>query len=587
VRRLILLAVIWAQPLLAATPGVTLATAPSMVKIRPTLPLPPSAKAGAPIALTAARGECEGAQVVVSAGAAGVQHLELSVSPLRAGARELSALLYREAFLDVRTPSDIEGATGLWPDPLIPVVDEIAHERRNAFPVDVPAGRHQPVYVEVCVPHATAPGVYTGEVTATATGLAPTKLPISIDVQAVEIPATSSLPVTFGLSGKSLMYGHYGEKLDDDVRLTLVHRYALAALRHRISLYSMSMRPPKVDASTDDVRVDFHDWDAEIGPFMDGQVGLDGARFSAIDLRTPSELKGPALTSYYRAVESHFREKGWLDRLFAYVMDEPKPKQRDELVRRLEALAPVHGIRRLVTTPLEPALTGKIDIWTPNLNCLEYKKKPHEFCGTLTPRESYDARIARGEKLWWYQSCSSHGCKGGPFGTAVDQYFTGWPSYMVDVDGAAARIMGWLEFGHGIGGELYFDTVYGYNLFEKSRPQRQDPWDSVWAFGGNGDGTLFYPGRPDRIGGKTDVPIESLRLKLIRDGLEDYELLKLLAATGKDGAKQAQEIALKLAPRLFQYERSPEAFAAARTAIFEALKKSGKVSSAQPGPRPE
>ena len=39
-----------------------------------------------------------------------------------------------------------------------------------------------------------------------------------------------------------------------------------------------------------------------------------------------------------------------------------------------------------------------------------------------------------------------------------------------------------------------------------------DPWKSVYAFGGNGDGTLFYPGTPERIGGRTHIPVESLRI---------------------------------------------------------------------------
>ena len=44
--------------------------------------------------------------------------------------------------------------------------------------------------------------------------------------------------------------------------------------------------------------------------------------------------------------------------------------------------------------------------------------------------------------------------------------------------------------------------------------------------GGNGEGTLFYPGRPDKIGGNDHIPISSLRLTLIREGNEDYECVR-------------------------------------------------------------
>ena len=62
------------------------------------------------------------------------------------------------------------------------------------------------------------------------------------------------------------------------------------------------------------------------------------------------------------------------------------------------------------------------------------------------------------------------------------------------------------------------------------------------AFSGHGDGTLFYPGKPSVIGGQHDVPLSSIRFELIREGLEDYELLRLLDAAG-DGAFAKASIA--------------------------------------------
>ena len=67
--------------------------------------------------------------------------------------------------------------------------------------------------------------------------------------------------------------------------------------------------------------------------------------------------------------------------------------------------------------------------------------------------------------------------------------------------------------------------------------------------GGNGDGTLFYPGTPARIGGTHDIPIESVRLKRIRDGREDYELPMALQRARKRG--QALPIAQSIYPTLY------------------------------------
>jgi hypothetical protein len=73
-----------------------------------------------------------------------------------------------------------------------------------------------------------------------------------------------------------------------------------------------------------------------------------------------------------------------------------------------------------------------------------------------------------------------------------------------------------------IEGELYYNMVEAFS-------RDVDPLQDAFLHGGNGDGTLFYPGRPSMIGGTTQIPLESIRLKLIREGLEDYEYFVLLS----------------------------------------------------------
>ena len=83
--------------------------------------------------------------------------------------------------------------------------------------------------------------------------------------------------------------------------------------------------------------------------------------------------------------------------------------------------------------------------------------------------------------------------------------------------------MGWLTFATGATGELYYSTSRSLST----------AWSNQYLSGGNGDGTLFYPGTPDVIGGTHPIPVESMRLKRIRDGREDYEYLRILAARGQ------------------------------------------------------
>ena len=70
--------------------------------------------------------------------------------------------------------------------------------------------------------------------------------------------------------------------------------------------------------------------------------------------------------------------------------------------------------------------------------------------------------------------------------------------------------MGIEAYLEGIQGELYYNTVEDYS---------GEPWSDALRFGGNGDGTLFYPAHPMRIGGKTEIPVASLRLEALREGL--------------------------------------------------------------------
>src|SRR5581483_4938305 len=178
-----------------------------------------------------------------------------------------------------------------------------------------------------------------------------------------------------------------------------------------------------------------------------------------------------------------------------------------------------------------------VDIWTPLVNCMVGRPGFDDYCPKTVPREAYDGELRQGKILWWYQSCASHGCK-----MSTGEYFRGWPSYMIDVSPVANRIMEWLTWRYRVQGELYFNMDEAY-------AQDADPWNNMYQFGGNGDGTLFYPGRPREIGGTKDIPIESIRLKLIREGLEDYEYLNLLAGMGK--REIADRAACRVAPTAY------------------------------------
>jgi hypothetical protein len=543
-------------------------TTHALTKVRPHDAAPVQSPGGVRIA--AARNEFEPFQLVLRARSASLRGVDVELGDLvgeRGGGRIASrwSTVYRERYLVLDQPSSIAGSAGEWPDPLIPRIDTYHGEPRSAFPFDLRADRNQPLWIELYVPPDTQPDRYHGELRVTAEGRSVLEVPVSLRVWSFSLPSTSSLRSSFGLSGPALVAQHLGEYTSDDDLFRLTRIYSVAALRHRLSLHGGSMVPPPARFDGARVAVDWSELDREMAPLLDGTVFgasdyLPGARFTSIDVTTPPGLAPEQKLVYWREWARHFRERGWLDRLFLYVLDEPQNREDLEEANRIGRLAKASDpeLRTLLTEQLVPELTGAVDLWVPLVNCMEDRPDGERYCEENVPRERYRQAEQRGAQVWWYQSCASHGC-GGQGGAA----YTGWPSYAIDESPVAHRIMPWLAWRYRIAGELYYNTVESY-LGEGA-----DPWNDVRLHGGNGDGSLFYPGAPARIGGTTDIPIESIRLKLVREGMEDYEYLALAARSGLGDV--AQRLARRIASGTYNWDRRPHALYDARQALAFAL----------------
>jgi hypothetical protein len=253
-----------------------------------------------------------------------------------------------------------------------------------------------------------------------------------------------------------------------------------------------------------------------------------------------------------QAWTSHFADKGWTKPLFAYECDEPPATCTwSQLSQRLStASSTTPSLPRLVTTSYQKASTNgvasAISLFTPVIDQMENRP------GTSYPvsqRALYPATV------WWYQSCDSFGCAAG---TDV----TGWPTMAIDSDATRNRAMEWLSFSYDISGELYYETTMAY--FSGS-----DPWVNQISFGGAGDGDLFYPGTTAKIGGKTEIPVESFRMKMIRDGMEDYELLALAKQLGL--GDQAKKLSRSLYPVTYQATTTAGALRSAREQLAQMI----------------
>jgi hypothetical protein len=144
--------------------------------------------------------------------------------------------------------------------------------------------------------------------------------------------------------------------------------------------------------------------------------------------------------------------------------------------------------------------------------------------GVWATKEKYTELISKGQELWFYV-CNAN--------------FPPYLGYDIDTKiGYEPRLLKWGAWYENATGFLFWSMTYWY--------EPSDPWHKLAnlaqfgeMFSRNGDGILLYPGNHDGTvnGGSPewvaiDGPVVSYRMKQIRDGLEDWEMLNLAAKLG-------------------------------------------------------
>ena len=512
---------------------------------------------GKSVDISAARNEFESFQVHVRAAANAIQ-LSVKVSDFvnpdtaQTIAADPNVAVFREGYLNVTTVSDLNGISGRVPDALIPVRDQYFREPRNAFPVTIPAEETRSAWIDVFVPPSTGPGYYLATITVSDGSNVLFTIPARLRVWGFTLPSVSTLKSSYGMSFLSFSVLAYGDLAGTakypgsggsaDLGFSLIHAdMATFFLDHRVSISAVVPAPMYPMGN-------WTQFDAVYGPLLSGtaKTTLKGARLTTF--LYPNAYMGPHADDLKDWL-THSQAKGWFPRLFQYQCDEPPAgctwANLMAGAKATRAVAPTLPL--LVTTSISKATDNSVldlvDILSPVLEYMQPKNSP-------SLRSSYDAWLALpGKQLWWYQSCDEHeSCVNGTPGTKAST----WPSYMVDASPVRNRIFQWMAYLYKIQGELYYDTEnWGDN-----------PWDHLYFAGGNGDGALYYPGTVDKIGGKTPVPVASIRLKLIREGMEDYEYLAALAAAGH--ADLADQAARSFITNAYTFRDDPAALYAAR-----------------------
>jgi hypothetical protein len=385
---------------------------------------------------------------------------------------------------------------GWWPDPLLPV------EKFELKP-----GFTQPVWITVHAPPGTAAGEYSGAIRVVAAGRPTIAIQVRATVYGFELLPVSHLKTAFALADPDLEH-LYGRPLPATIR----RQFGDFLLRHRLNADDIyRMKPPEID----DLRhFDAHGLQDVNATYL---VPPDNTRYEDPTAYTPELLR-----SFFDRLDpfmAKMREAGMAKRVYLYGFDESPPPVAGAIRDYFSAFKQRYPEVQTMTTsnvPLDPTILADlhVDRAVPLTSVYDYEKA--DLCRRA------------GFQVWGYVACGPR---------------EPYANFLADDPLVEARVLWWQAYQQKMDGFLY----WGVNVWERRGnarpidPQKGPllewsvttgkPTDEEWR-DLHGDGLLVYAGK--------DGPIGSIRLANIRDGLEDYEYLWLLAQKrGIDAARAA------------------------------------------------
>jgi|GEM_PF-1148713 len=493
---------------------------PSLVRVGQT----DAPGAASSIILTGARGETLDTQIVVQGPAGGLTNVNLSASALTGpGGSTIPAsslTLYREHYLTVTGTANYGGGSnpplgsGTYAEPLIPFNDPETGSSLcgtsavlKACNATISAGQNQPYWIDISVPHGV-----TNTPAGTYTG--------AISITTAQGNATVPVTLTvwnFGLPTQpsELSLWTLWPPAAGNTTTTL----AQALMRNKV----MGWYDVAANASSDITNLGLN------------RSGMDGYYY--IGIQCNGSYSSIPSTSQINTAAANFPAGLGLD---FYLADELNGCTGDYTpIKTMGANA--HAANRSVKTMMtinavDSNLFGAIDHWVLLDSVQQWPALP--FVG--------------GGDLWSYTSCNAG--------------FGNTPEWMVDYPPINERIQaGFLNWTQGATGILYYrsDGWTAGNAIGS--------WNNVdtTACGGGlgrpGDGIFLYP--PGPISSTESAP--GIRLKAIRDGIQDYEYAQILKNLGQ--VPFLDPILLPIATSWSNWSQNPNALESARLQLGQQL----------------
>jgi len=444
-----------------------------------------------------------------------------------------------------------------WPDVLLP-----------PEPFDADLGYVQPIWFTVDVPADQEPGRYRGLITVNTAEHGAHTIGLELTVRPFSLPVRGGLKTAFCMEPITWEFWHrpnatrarLGLTPDEEVGELSISRETEDVLPHEkwVEVYDFLLAHRLSPTS---IYSPLNDGQARVIPGREDMQYCYDRGMNATCLVNVEKLPDDptAADQYMRDLEAFLadwnrfiQEKNWPDfTWYVHGFDETDMRDdheetEDPSIRRVFGMVGERFplIKRESANPFNPDHVGLFDIWTPL---------------TAQWTEQLKERQAAGDEVWAYVCASPHK----PFAN----FFTDFP-------GVDPRILPWQLYQHDVTGFLYYMLNYyepqeNRNLAGPKWPER--PWNTL-SFRCNNDGVLIYPG-PDA------TPLASTRLENLRDGIEDYEALAMLAdltvrleeAGGHDETVAQARTALAVRPEVTtswtEYTLQPDVLIRARAEV--------------------
>jgi hypothetical protein len=512
-------------------------------------------------------------------------------------------------------------------------VERVGWHPDALFPTEAPydsySGSHltdsdpQPVWILVHTPSGINPGKYSGKITLTSGKSLKSEIVLNIHIWDFILPSESPIDVCISLCIKEMLGGfnHFYPEDKFDREHTLKKFYRCLA-EHGINstlyddCYKKIVKIKPDGTVTDDLKgpgtfsfdfelmdkylkflisigykkidvAPFWAWGTDdeyylnydMNPFLVeafGKLGWSNKKFR-LDYED-TELRNfmsDILTTTYK----HLKEKGWLDKTYLYLWDEPL----DEFT--LNSLKKWAKLFKKLSPELPILVAGTIGA----------KKVGSEYVDITCPllQDIGETKVDSKQELWGY-TCTNN-----------------LPNIFIDYPLSCQRTAMWQCWKHKVEGFLYWNSI-AWNIYwvenqgrkanqmdlEKELPLKfmeknwrpepekrwpMEKWDTFTFAQYNGDGYLMYP---DSDIPEIDEPVSTVRFEAFRDGIQDYKYMVLLKEeierlkhneTAKESTKLIDELINKIVPTIQQFSRDPEAIYDARKRIAEQIEKCKRI----------